>query len=133
LFAQMANLVKLILQLPGIDIKEIAESFSKLACNAHTICDSELRPLGTGLYPVISIINHSCLPNSVLVFEGRVAGVRAVQHIPKGTEVSISYIETAGSTMTRQKALKEQANVLIFKKVQFWKVTDARMMDAVVS
>lgn len=30
----------------------------QLACNAHTICDNELRPLGTGLYPVISIINH---------------------------------------------------------------------------
>ncbi|KAK9271392.1 hypothetical protein L1049_026982 [Liquidambar formosana] len=108
LYAQMANLVNLILQWPEISIKEIAENFSKLACNAHTICDSELRPLGTGLYPVISIINHSCLPNSVLVFEGRLAVVRAVQHIPKGTEVLISYIETAGSTMTRQKALKEQ-------------------------
>ncbi|KAM7507683.1 hypothetical protein LguiA_018136 [Lonicera macranthoides] len=108
LYAQMASLVSLILQWPDITIKEIAENFSKLACNAHTICDSELRPLGTGLYPVISIINHSCLPNSVLVFEGRMAVVRAVQHIPKGTEVFISYIETAGSTMTRQKALKEQ-------------------------
>ncbi|PQP99888.1 histone-lysine N-methyltransferase ASHR1 isoform X1 [Prunus yedoensis var. nudiflora] len=108
LYAQMANLVSLILQWPGINIKEIAENFSKLACNAHTICDSELRPLGTGLYPVISIINHSCLPNSVLLFEGRSAVVRAVQHIPKGAEVLISYIETAGSTLTRQKALKEQ-------------------------
>ncbi|CAB4297488.1 unnamed protein product [Prunus armeniaca] len=108
LYAQMANLVSLILQWPGINIKEIAENFSKLACNAHTICDSELRPLGTGLYPVISIINHSCLPNSVLLFEGRSAVVRAMQHIPKGAEVLISYIETAGSTLTRQKALKEQ-------------------------
>ncbi|KAF7829866.1 histone-lysine N-methyltransferase ASHR1 [Senna tora] len=108
LYAQMANLVKIILQWPEIDIKEIAENFSKFACNAHTICDSELRPLGTGLYPVISIINHSCLPNSVLVFEGKSAIVRAVQHIPKGSEVLISYIETAGSTMTRQKALKDQ-------------------------
>ncbi|XP_028757495.1 histone-lysine N-methyltransferase ASHR1 isoform X3 [Neltuma alba] len=108
LYAQMANLVNLILQWPEINIKEIAENFSRFACNAHTICDSELRPLGTGLYPVISIINHSCLPNSVLVFEGRSAVVRAVQHIPKGSEVLISYIETAGSTMTRQKALKEQ-------------------------
>lgn len=105
----------------------------QLACNAHTICDSELRPLGTGLYPVISIINHrfffglllsifssiaswneyfpilysvlrflltiltmlnksynySCIPNSVLVFEGPVAFVRAVAPIPKGTEVSL--------------------------------------------
>lgn len=29
----------------------------------------------------------SCLPNSVLLFEGRSAVVRAVQHIPKGAEV----------------------------------------------
>lgn len=108
LYAQMANLVNLILQLPNIDIKEIAENFSKFACNAHTICDSELRPLGTGLYPVISIINHSCLPNAVLIFEGRLAVVRAVQHIPKDSEVSISYVETAASTITRQKTLKEQ-------------------------
>nr|GEW80082.1 histone-lysine N-methyltransferase ASHR1 isoform X1 [Tanacetum cinerariifolium] len=108
LYAQMASLVNVILQWPGLDIKEIAESFSKLACNAHTVCDSELIPLGTGLYPVISIINHSCSPNAVLVFEGRIATVRAVQNIPKGSEVLISYIETAGSTMTRQKALSEQ-------------------------
>nr|AFK47176.1 unknown [Medicago truncatula] len=86
LYAQMANLVHLILQWPEINIKEIANFFSKFACNAHTVCDSELRPLGTGLYPVVSIINHSCLPNSVLVFDGREALVRALQHIPKGTE-----------------------------------------------
>ncbi|KAH9605634.1 hypothetical protein KSS87_003039 [Heliosperma pusillum] len=127
LYAQMANLVNAILRWPGLNLKEIAKNFSKLACNAHSICDSELRPLGTGLYPVVSIINHSCLPNSVLVFEERVSVVRAVQHIPKGTEHDrrdldtltdskinsqdhelSSYIETAGSTMTRQKVLREQ-------------------------
>ncbi|XP_050215196.1 histone-lysine N-methyltransferase ASHR1 isoform X2 [Mercurialis annua] len=108
LYAQMANLVNLVLQWPDINLKDIAENFSKLACNAHTICDSELRPVGTGLYPVVSIINHSCLPSAVLVFEGRLAVVRAVQHIPKGSEVLISYIETAGSTMERRKALKQQ-------------------------
>ncbi|KAI3834983.1 hypothetical protein MKX03_007276 [Papaver bracteatum] len=108
LYAQMANLVNLVLEWPNSNIKEIAQNFSKLACNAHTICDSELRPLGTGLYPVISIINHSCSPNAVLVFEGRRAVVRAVELIPQGTEVFISYVETAESTAARQKALKEQ-------------------------
>ncbi|KNA09525.1 hypothetical protein SOVF_152750 [Spinacia oleracea] len=108
LYAQMANLVSVILQWPDLKLKEVTENFSKLACNAHSICDSELRPLGTGLYPVISVINHSCLPNAVLMFEGKTAVVRAVQPIPKGSEVLISYIETAGSTMTRQKALNEQ-------------------------
>lgn len=92
----------------------------QLAANAHTICDSELRPLGTGLYPVISIINHrwvwytfvsffsfssyqfpdsaewfwwgSCLPNSVLVFEGKMAVVRAVQPVPRGSEVRCAIV-----------------------------------------
>uniref|UniRef100_A0A2P2KVV5 Histone-lysine N-methyltransferase ASHR1 n=1 Tax=Rhizophora mucronata TaxID=61149 RepID=A0A2P2KVV5_RHIMU len=108
LYAQMANLVNLILQWSDINIKEIAENFCKFACNAHTICDSELRPVGTGLYLIVSIINHSCSPNAVLVFEGRSAVVRAVQNIPTGAEVLITYIETAGSTVTRQKTLKEQ-------------------------
>ncbi|KAI3424678.1 uncharacterized protein J3R85_010433, partial [Psidium guajava] len=108
LYAQMANLINIILQWPEINIKEVAENFSKLSCNAHTICDSELRPLGTGLYPVISLINHSCLPNAVLLFEGRTAVVRAVQQIVRGSEVLISYIETAGSTTTRMKSLREQ-------------------------
>lgn len=106
LYAQMANLVKLVLTSLNINIKEITQNFSKLACNAHTICDCELRPLGTGLYPIISIINHSCVPNSVLVFEGRVAFVRAGEPIAKGTEVLVSYIETAATTETRQKYLK---------------------------
>ncbi|KAF6139503.1 hypothetical protein GIB67_005140 [Kingdonia uniflora] len=44
----------------------------------------------------------------LLIFEGRLAVVRAVEPMPKGTEVLISYIETAGSTTTRQKTLKEQ-------------------------
>ncbi|CAL9170367.1 unnamed protein product [Musa hybrid cultivar] len=86
LYAQMANLVNLVLPSLMIDLKETAHNFSKLSCNAHTICDGELRPLGTGLYPVISIINHSCVPNSVLVFENRVAFVRAMEPIAKGTE-----------------------------------------------
>lgn len=30
----------------------------------------------------------SCLPNAVLIFDGRIAVVRAVQHIPKGAEVN---------------------------------------------
>lgn len=99
-------------------------SYLQLACNAHTICDSELRPLGTGLYPVISIINHrsvpcfafasltvdsakwfwccSCLPNAVLVFEGRLAVVRAVQHIPKGTEVIFLFLSYIGCFLNKR-------------------------------
>ncbi|AQK63624.1 Histone-lysine N-methyltransferase ASHR1 [Zea mays] len=114
---KMANLVSLILPFIELDLKEIAQTFSKhelliltymqFACNAHTICDPELRPLGTGLYPVISIINHSCVPNAVLIFDGRTAYVRALQPINKDEEVSISYIETATVTKKRNNDLKQ--------------------------
>ncbi|KAK8966740.1 Histone-lysine N-methyltransferase ASHR1 [Platanthera guangdongensis] len=107
LYAQMANLIKMILPSVEVDLREITENFSKLSCNAHSICDDQLRPLGTGLYPVISIINHSCSPNSVLVFEGRIAVVRAMQPIHKGDEILISYIEIAATTETRQEYLKQ--------------------------
>ncbi|TVU45471.1 hypothetical protein EJB05_04960, partial [Eragrostis curvula] len=107
LYAQMANLVNLILPSLELDLKEIAHTFSKFACNAHTICDPELRPLGTGLYPVISIINHSCVPNAVLIFDGRTAYVRALQPISKLDEISISYIETAAVTKKRHNDLKQ--------------------------
>ncbi|MCO5604257.1 hypothetical protein L7F22_058420 [Adiantum nelumboides] len=82
-----------------------AEEF---ACNAHTICDAELKPLGVGLYPVISIINHSCHPNCILLFEGKKAYVRAIQEIGEGTEVTVSYVDLGESTPTRLKNLREQ-------------------------
>ncbi|CAD6206318.1 unnamed protein product [Miscanthus lutarioriparius] len=107
LYAQMANLVSLIVPLIELDLQEIAHTLSKFACNAHTICDPELRPLGTGLYHVISIINHSCVPNAVLIFDGRTAYVRALQPIGKDEEVSISYIETAAVTKKRHNDLKQ--------------------------
>ncbi|KAL3689824.1 hypothetical protein R1sor_016133 [Riccia sorocarpa] len=107
-YAQMANLVKTIVDPVEVDLKEVCQLFCRIACNAHTICDEEFRPVGTGLYPVISIINHSCAPNTVLLFNGKRGIVRALQKIEKGTEVTVSYVELAGSTKTRQLALKEQ-------------------------
>ncbi|KAH9299492.1 hypothetical protein KI387_031174, partial [Taxus chinensis] len=108
LYAQMANLVNIIKPSEEVTIKEITQNFCRFACNAHTICDSELRPTGTGLYPVISIINHSCFPNAVLLFEGKNAFVRAVETIREGSELTLSYVEIAANSYSRQKSLKEQ-------------------------
>lgn len=40
------------------DLRQVAELIAKLSCNAHTICDEELRPLGIGIYPLGAMINH---------------------------------------------------------------------------
>jgi SET and MYND domain-containing protein len=93
LYAQMANLVQMMVDSNDVKIKEVTKDFCRFACNAHTICDEEMRPLGTGLYPVISIINHSCSPNAVLHFDGKHAVVRALENINKGTEVNSITLE----------------------------------------
>ncbi|KAI5058228.1 hypothetical protein GOP47_0026398 [Adiantum capillus-veneris] len=108
LYAQMANLVKLTFVFEDVDIKEIANNFCRFACNAHTICDAELRPLGVGLYPVISIVNHSCHPNCILLFERKKAYVRAIQEIGQGTEITVSYVDLGESTSTRLQNLRKQ-------------------------
>ncbi|KAG0555743.1 hypothetical protein KC19_11G000800 [Ceratodon purpureus] len=108
MYAQMARIVQQMVSPDEVNVKEVTQTICRFACNAHTICDEEVRPLGTGFYPVISIINHSCLPNAVLHFDGNRAAVRAVDDIHEGTEITISYVELAASTTTRRKALKDQ-------------------------
>ncbi|WRX30413.1 SET domain - like 10, partial [Theobroma cacao] len=77
-------------------------NFPLLSCNAHAIVDIEMEQLGIGLYPVMSIINHSCLPNAVLVFEGKLAVLRAIAPVDEGDEVLISYIDLGRTTRFRQ-------------------------------
>ena len=48
-------------------------------------------PVGVGLYPTVSLINHSCDPNADLNFFGDVVVVRAIRNIAEGEEICISY------------------------------------------
>uniref|UniRef100_A0A803M5A2 Uncharacterized protein n=1 Tax=Chenopodium quinoa TaxID=63459 RepID=A0A803M5A2_CHEQI len=91
LYAQMANLVSVILQWPGLKLKEVAENFSK-CLDFQPLCSQYMQKLwlfnGISLILVLPKahlkINLICLPNAVLMFEGKQAVVRAVQPIPKG-------------------------------------------------
>lgn len=38
--------------------------------------------LGTGIYLGISIVDHSCTPNAVVVFEGTTLYIRTLQDLP---------------------------------------------------
>ncbi|EFJ28787.1 hypothetical protein SELMODRAFT_231366 [Selaginella moellendorffii] len=109
MYAQMAVLIKTILNARyAEDVKEITKDICRISCNGHTICDDELRPVGIGLFPVVSIINHSCSSNSLLLFDGKHAVVRALGTISRGCEVTVSYIELGASTNSRREALSDQ-------------------------
>ena len=40
--------------------KSIALLLARFAANAHTIADEELSPIGVGIFPLASMVNHSC-------------------------------------------------------------------------
>ncbi|KAM9765571.1 histone-lysine N-methyltransferase SMYD3 [Menidia menidia] len=81
---------------------------AKVTCNCFTISDGELQEIGVGLYPSLSLLNHDCRPNCVMVFEGTQLKLRAVRDINPEEELTISYIETLSLTEDRQRQLEEQ-------------------------
>ncbi|XP_072236440.1 histone-lysine N-methyltransferase SMYD3 [Leuresthes tenuis] len=81
---------------------------AKVTCNCFTISDGELQEIGVGLYPSLSLLNHDCRPNCVMVFEGAKLKLRAVRDINPEEELTISYIETLNLTEDRQRQLEEQ-------------------------
>uniref|UniRef100_A0A3P8VBY6 [histone H3]-lysine(4) N-trimethyltransferase n=1 Tax=Cynoglossus semilaevis TaxID=244447 RepID=A0A3P8VBY6_CYNSE len=81
---------------------------AKIICNCFTICDKELQEIGVGLYPSLSLLNHDCRPNCVMMFDGPLLQLRAVVDIRPEEELTISYIETLSVTAERQKQLQDQ-------------------------
>lgn len=118
--SQLASMLEMYLQqeAPGL-VQEMMSALphscrdplsliAKVTCNCFTISDGELREIGVGLYPSLSLLNHDCRPNCVMVFEGTKLQLRAVRDINPEEELTISYIETLSLTEDRQRQLKDQ-------------------------
>ncbi|KAG0622645.1 hypothetical protein M758_3G113400 [Ceratodon purpureus] len=62
--------------------------------NAHGMGSQGIHnaDVALGMFPFVSMLNHSCWPNCCFASEGRVMTVRATQDIPKDTELCVSYI-----------------------------------------
>ena len=63
---------------------------------------------GVGIYDNACLINHSCVPNSVAIFEGSKIQIRAIKEIAIDEEISISYIETLETIDSKQKELRQR-------------------------
>ncbi|EQB78306.1 SET and MYND domain-containing protein 4 [Camelus ferus] len=95
----------------------------QLQCNAQAITtiqqtgskeklitDSRQVRLATGLFPVISLLNHSCSPNTSVSFISTSATIRASQQIRKGQEILHCYgpHESRMGVAERHQKLKSQ-------------------------
>lgn len=53
-----------------------------MCVNGFNILDPEMLSIGTGIYLACSVIDHSCDPNAVAVFDGITIHIRAVKDMP---------------------------------------------------
>ncbi|XP_060609918.2 histone-lysine N-methyltransferase SMYD3 isoform X2 [Anolis sagrei] len=81
---------------------------TQVACNCFSISNGEMQGVGVGLYPSMSLLNNSCDPNCVIVFEGPQLHLRSIREIQEGEELTICYVETMMPTPERQEHLKRQ-------------------------
>ncbi|KAG8707722.1 hypothetical protein FRC08_000329 [Ceratobasidium sp. 394] len=96
--------------------KDIVDLLSKFSTNAHTLSTPSLTPIGVALSPVAALINHSCVPNCVIVFPRGSATrklpnqleVIAFRSMNPGEELTASYVDMALPAEHRQTILRER-------------------------
>lgn len=89
---------------------EAAHLLFAISCNAHQIVDSQDRGLAIGLFPMTSMLNHSCEPNCShsFVLSDNINPslvMRCLRDIESGEELCYSYVHLYQSTAARQQQL----------------------------
>jgi SET and MYND domain-containing protein len=100
----------------SVTIQRAHAILCKALCNTFTLHSAALDPIGAGLYVglapdlclkiVPSLLNHSCQPNCVAVFEGTTLGVRTIAPVEPGDQLLISYVDVLGGQEERSQALQ---------------------------
>lgn len=95
---------------------ELLEIFGKVIINSFNIMNNEYQSIGIGLYLAASVFDHSCNPNSVIIFNGKELIARYIGDNQDQTEscnikfedLRISYTNLINKSKRRKDDLKEQ-------------------------
>lgn len=60
----------------------------KVICNTFSILDWSMNTVASGLYLLPSLLNHSCTPNCVLVYNGPQLSLRTIKDVKLGGQVN---------------------------------------------
>ncbi|KAG8993352.1 hypothetical protein FRB94_010836 [Tulasnella sp. JGI-2019a] len=97
--------------------RDLLDIISRFTVNAFTLTNPPLTAVGVAVSPLAALINHSCIPNAVVVFprSSRVfeAGsdpleVVAIRDLRPGEEVLTSYVDISLPRRLRLKELKDR-------------------------
>ena len=79
-----------------------------MATNAFRVTLADSTPIGLCFEPSVSFANHSCMPNTAIMFDGRYMTLRALDPIKEGEQISISYIDVTQTRDERRQELKDR-------------------------
>ncbi|XP_058472719.1 histone-lysine N-methyltransferase SMYD1a [Solea solea] len=99
----------------------ISHIFGIIKCNGFTMSDQRgLQAVGVGLFPNLCLVNHDCWPNCTVILNHgdqsalssalhsqRRIELRALEKIPEGAELTVSYVDFLHVSTERQKKLRE--------------------------
>lgn len=87
---------------------ELMGIYGRMCVNSFSICNDEQQSLGTGVYLGASVVDHSCEPNAVAIFDGITLHIRALKSMQylDWSQIFISYIDTMNTTQKRQEELQ---------------------------
>ncbi|CAG8484523.1 17759_t:CDS:2, partial [Dentiscutata erythropus] len=108
-FAQMSMVVReCISQDALLSASEMLDLFCRMTENSFSILDGEMIAFGVGIYPNASLLNHSCRPNCVVIFENSKLMVRCIEPINNDQELVINYVDLSLPVEERRKELRKQ-------------------------
>lgn len=102
--------IRHLMQLQTNLISILDQNLQDLASIGRTLTEIREKPIGVGIYPTISLLNHSCSPNILSIFHRNKFIARAATSLECGTEINYCYGPSVSrmSKKDRQKRLKEQ-------------------------
>ncbi|CAO3600003.1 unnamed protein product [Absidia cylindrospora] len=89
----------------GMTTDELVHYLCRFQCNNFGIHDDHLFTIGEGSYPVASLFNHSCRPNAVVLYDGTLLSVVAIEPTNPDQEITIAYVDAAHDRSHRQSTL----------------------------
>ncbi|CAB4476059.1 SET domain-containing protein [Rhizophagus irregularis] len=108
-FVQMSMVVRECVPKEAIlNSSDMIELFCRFTENSFSIMDGEMIPNGAAIYSNTSLINHSCQPNCVVVFEKSKMMIRCIEPIMKDQEITINYIDVSQPGEERRKELQDR-------------------------
>ncbi|WPG97404.1 Hypothetical protein R9X50_00017900 [Acrodontium crateriforme] len=93
----------------GTNVDLAQTLFLNVMCNTLDLSNAlSNMTLGAGFDPILCSINHSCQPNTMLIFNNPHTMVRAIRPISRGEEIFIQYRDPSNPFTVRQAELEEK-------------------------